>query len=214
MQSFFGMTTDRQRLRAYFRGLRRQLMTKDREAAVNQAVGGWLKTHAFGCVGFYAPMAGEPDIRPAVWEAVRSGRIGAAAYPVVDDKKARRMHYVQVTETTPLRPGAFGIEEPEEGLFVVPDVIFAPCAAVTPDGYRLGNGGGFFDVWLAEQADGRVTTVAVAAEGLVTADFVPQSHDRPFQWLTTEAGVRRALPIIRNSKSAPGAAVKQKTEKL
>lgn len=91
-----------------------------------------------------------------------------------------------------MRSGTFGITEPVGGIPVVPDVIFAPCVAVTSSGFRLGNGGGFFDRWLADPATEAVVTVAVAAEGLVTKEFEPQLHDRPFQWLATENGVRRA----------------------
>ena len=191
MPSYSGTTSDRQRLREHFRVLRRQLMTAECQAAINRSIGCWLRVHAFGCVGIYAPTAGEADIRPAVDVTVREKRVSAVAYPVVDDEVLCRMHYESVTAATRMQLGAFGIAEPVGGVPVVPDVIFSPCVAVTPSGFRLGNGGGFFDRWLANRTGEAVMTVAVAAEGLVTTDFEPLPHDRPFQWLATENGVRR-----------------------
>ena len=192
MPSFSSTTSDRRRLRQHFREIRRAGLTEDRQTAINRVIHDWLRASRFDCAGIYAPTAGEPDIRPVIFDAVRSGWVGAAAFPVVDDVKGRRMHYEKVTAATPMQPGAFGILEPAGGIPAVPDVIFAPCVAVTPTGFRLGNGGGFFDVWLAEQAEKAVTTIAVAVESVVTTDWVPLPHDRPFQWLATENGVRRA----------------------
>ncbi|MFZ4689538.1 MAG: 5-formyltetrahydrofolate cyclo-ligase [Polymorphobacter sp.] len=50
-----------------------------------------------------------------------------------------------------LRPGFGKIPEPSASApQVVPDVVLVPLLAVTPDGRRLGQGGGFYDRALAD----------------------------------------------------------------
>jgi len=68
---------------------------------------------------------------------------------------------------------------------------------VTPEGFRLGNGGGFFDRYMAKMAaeNRRPMTVAVAYDALVTNDFCPQAHDVAFDWIATESGVRRSASL-------------------
>ena len=190
MQSFLGTTTDRQLLRQRFWALRRTQKTDARQRALEAALLPWLSARSFHCAGVYAPTAGEPDLVPALSQAVT---VKALAYPVVDDVAARSMHYEVVTDETPMVPGAYGIPAPVNGVRTVPDLIFAPCVAVTPTGFRLGNGGGYFDRWLAALPENRrPVTVAVAWEALVTTAFVPEVHDIALDWIATEAGVRRS----------------------
>ena len=94
-----------------------------------------------------------------------------------------------ITRSDAVRIGSYGIEEPIEDYSVEPEVILVPCVGVTREGYRLGNGGGYFDRWLAER---NPVTVAVAYEALVTEDFAPEEFDIPLDWILTESGIRRA----------------------
>lgn len=75
------------------------------------------------------------------------------------------------------------------GAEVVPEVVLVPCVGFTPEGFRLGYGGGYFDRWLA--AHPGVTTVGVAWSGaaLDAAAFDARPHDRPLDLVVTEAGV-------------------------
>lgn len=64
------------------------------------------------------------------------------------------MAAVPVTNLQDLRPGRWGIPEPEmpaEGTEIPePDLILVPCVAATERGTRLGHGGGYYDRFLAE----------------------------------------------------------------
>lgn len=206
MQSISEVSAEaRCRLRRRFLSVREKITATMPQVSValSEVVCKWLAVRNFGCVGIYMPFRGEPDIREAVRVVQVSGAVLTAAFPVVDDKKARRMHYVAVDEDTGYQTGAYGIAQPVGGRAVVPDVIFSPCVAVTPFGARLGNGGGYFDRYLAELALENIhpVTVAVAYEATVTEEFEALSHDVAFEWIATEAGVRRAhLTLIEPGK--------------
>ena len=55
-------------------------------------------------------------------------------------------------------------------------------------GYRLGYGGGYFDRTLAA-LDPAPTCVGVAFELARCESTHPQAHDKPMDWVVTEAGV-------------------------
>lgn len=185
---------ERQAMRRRFLGLRQVLTRESPQKAVclAAAIRQWLEGQNGRCVGIYSPFRGEPDVRPGL------AAMGIAlAYPVVDDKASGRMHYRRVTKSTVFVSGAYGIEEPQGGEVVVPDILFSPCIAVTPEGFRLGNGGGFFDRYMARMTaeNRRPMTVAVAYDALVTNDFCPQAHDVAFDWIATESGVWRSASL-------------------
>ena len=61
-------------------------------------------------------------------------------------------------------PGAFGIEEPVEGGWRVPDVVIVPLLGFDAGGGRLGYGGGFYDRTLSGLHARRVLGLAVDAQ--------------------------------------------------
>ena len=48
-----------------------------------------------------------------------------------------------------MQRGVWNIPVPAEGAEMLPDVVVAPLVGVDRDGYRLGNGGGYYDRTLA-----------------------------------------------------------------
>lgn len=68
----------------------------------------------------------------------------------------------------------------------VPDVVLVPCVGYTPQGLRLGYGGGYFDRWLA--AHPHVTAVGVAWSGSCV-DMRAEPHDQLLTLIVTEAGI-------------------------
>jgi 5-formyltetrahydrofolate cyclo-ligase len=82
-----------------------------------------------------------------------------------------------------------GIAHPPHGDPVVPDALLVPLNAFDVDGFRLGYGGGYFDRTLA-QLD--ATAIGVGFELGRSDSVFPQPHDRPMDWIVTEAGAFQA----------------------
>lgn len=104
----------------------------------------WLAERAVSRLGFYRPIKNEPDLT----EPLLTWKLGSPqrclCVPVVDDSRSKTMHYAR-WEAERVRIGCYGIEEPIEDILVDPEVILVPCVGVTREGFRLGNGGGYFD---------------------------------------------------------------------
>ena len=87
--------------------------------------------------------------------------------------------------------GAFGILQPGDDAPVVkPDLVLAPLLAFDDDGYRLGQGGGFYDRTLAKwHADGHGITVLGFGFTGQRVDVVPRDDfDQRLSGMITEDG--------------------------
>ncbi|MDX1934071.1 MAG: 5-formyltetrahydrofolate cyclo-ligase [Capsulimonadales bacterium] len=91
---------------------------------------------------------------------------------------------------TPLRPGPFGIAEPDpertpEVEPDVPDIVLVPALLLTPDGGRLGYGGGYYDRFLPRlRAD--AVTVGVLPAAMVVPHLPLDPWDIPVGYVVTE----------------------------
>lgn len=190
------MYCDKSQLRQELYVLRAAIVREQpRKVAQLQAqIAAWLLAHPCRCVGLYRPIRYEPDITDCVADWCRQQTERQMCVPVLDSMAQRSMHYAQWWPGANVRRTHFGIEEPVDTPVMVPDVIFSPCVGVTPAGVRLGNGGGFFDVFLqhARSRGQRIVTVAVAFDALITERFEPQIHDVAFDWIATETGCVRS----------------------
>ena len=87
-----------------------------------------------------------------------------------------------------MRNGALHIPEPaEEAMRAIPqpgDVILVPGLCFDAERYRLGQGGGYYDRFLA---DCPATSIGLARERLMPVTVLLQEHDLPVDILLTEA---------------------------
>lgn len=136
-------------------------------------------------LGFCWPYRAEPDLRAFVvdWLAEQPGR--EAVLPVVLDSH-KPLVFRRWTPETRLVPDRHGIPHPPDGPAVIPEVVLVPVNAFDAAGYRIGYGGGYFDRTLAGLA---TVSVGVGFELGRVACVLPQPHDRPMDWIVTEAGV-------------------------
>ena len=99
------------------------------------------------------------------------------------------------TPGDPLVPGPFGLREPPpEAPVVLPVLLFVPCLAFSPEGFRLGYGGGFYDRTLAALRAARPPTERPVAVGLAfmaqELAFSPEAYDQTLDYVLTERGLR------------------------
>jgi 5-formyltetrahydrofolate cyclo-ligase len=96
-------------------------------------------------VSAYWPFRGEPDLRGFM--AGVSDRGGQCALPVVLER-GKPLIFRPWSPGEPLVKGVWNIPVPETTEEVVPDAVIAPVVGFDRACYRLGYGGGFFDLTL------------------------------------------------------------------
>ena len=86
-----------------------------------------------------------------------------------------------------LRPGAYGIPEPDERCPLVEkgevDLVLTPNLCCDRLGYRLGHGGGYYDRWLADYTG---ITVALCPQIWLQETLPRDGFDRPVDVVITE----------------------------
>lgn len=88
----------------------------------------------------------------------------------------------------PMRAGAFGIPFPVDTEVVSLNAALIPVNGFDAEGYRLGNGGGYFDRTLADYPV-KPVSIGLGYE-LARLDTIhPQPHDVPLDFVVTEAGI-------------------------
>ncbi len=97
-------------------------------------------------VAAYWPIRAEPDLRG--WMAAAHARGARIALPVVVGRNAP----VRFREWAPgakMERGVWNIPVPVSGAWLAPDLVIAPVLGLDSVGFRLGNGGGYYDRTLA-----------------------------------------------------------------
>ena len=90
-----------------------------------------------------------------------------------------------------LEPAAFGLKEPPATApVVVPKVLLVPLLAFDREGYRIGYGGGYYDLTLASlRAGGEVLAIGVGYAAQGVARLPHDGQDERLDWVVTEEGV-------------------------
>lgn len=135
----------------------------------------------------FAGTAAEIDTDPLLAMILADGK--ALALPLCTAPGVMEARLVHSLED--LRPGPFGIREPDPvrcPLLPTEDIglLIVPCLSCDRAGRRLGHGGGYYDRYLAVYPG---PAVLLCPERLLL-DAVPQEpHDRSIWPVITEAGV-------------------------
>lgn len=98
-------------------------------------------------IAAYWPIRGEINLRP--WMVEMSGRGARICLPVVVEKN-RLVEFHHWTPDCAMARGIWNIPVPAKPHPLVPDMVIVPLLGVDEQGYRLGNGGGYYDRTLAQ----------------------------------------------------------------
>jgi 5-formyltetrahydrofolate cyclo-ligase len=150
-------------------GQRRTRIPDDERARAAAAVAGRLAAlpELRAATDGQAVLAGFVAIRreldPEIALAQARARGGRLAWPRVDDGGSPRLRF-HLAARAELRPGRFGIPEPDASSPEVPAseiaVVIVPGLAFDSTGHRLGFGGGYYDEVLHDEdgGSGRLAT--------------------------------------------------------
>lgn len=116
---------------------------------------------------------GEIDTQPIIDYAFSAGKtiLVPKTYP------KRQMKFAVYEGIDKLERTAYGILEPKDDATFVEkadiDLVIVPGLFFTPEGYRIGHGGGFYDIFLSDYSGKKI---ALAFSGM-TSDTVDFHHD-------------------------------------
>lgn len=135
----------------------------------------------------YWPIRGELDLRPLLREWRAAG--AQLALPVVETRAAPLV-FRQWTQGATLQRGEWSIPvPPASAAQVTPDIVLSPLVGWDAGGYRLGNGGGYYDRTLAA-ISAPPLTIGVGLQAARLPTIFPQAHDIAMTWIVTEQGVQ------------------------
>ena len=131
----------------------------------------------------YLPIGSEADPRATMRVLSRDNTI---CVPIVTARGAP-LRFRQWWPGCPTAPGAFGVQEPVEGGWRVPQILIVPMVGFDARCCRLGYGGGFYDRTLAGLGQAEVIGFALEAQRV---DAVPvEETDIALGMIVTEKGV-------------------------
>lgn len=159
-------------------------------------------------IGFCWPYRAEPDPRFFV-RALRE-RGSRTALPVVVEKR-KPLVFREWWPGAPTTAGVFDLPIPQGTAVIRPAALLVPPIGIDAQGYRLGYGGGFFDITLASLSP-QPLKIAIAFELSRIPTIYPQSYDVPMDFVVTETGVEQVvdgrLVRLEDAKATAGVAAR------
>lgn len=123
-------------------------------------------------------------------DALRAALMDAGAVLLLPRIEGEDLVWVHITPDTSWVTNRWRIEEPAGPAFdETPAVWIIPGLAIDADGYRLGQGGGYYDRALAHVSDD-VPVIAIVFESEVLAEVPREDHDRRVDIVVTPERVR------------------------
>lgn len=197
------LTAAKAALRSRHRAARRALDPAERARQAEAAVGHlwpWLAprldaARAAGrtpVVTTVLPMGSEPDTGPLRARLLEAG--ARVLVPVIEPE--RRMSWAEWTPGTPLARAANAPVDEPTGPRLGPEaledaaLVLVPALAVDRAGMRMGQGGGYYDRFLAGLPGSVLVVAHVFAHELLAAGEVPfEPTDRPVDGVLTADGL-------------------------
>lgn len=139
------------------------------------------------CVAGYLPIGSELDPRPLLLALHGLGVPLAMPVVMAPDTPLVFRPWAPGTITT---RSDFGVEEPQAGEPILPDLLLVPLLAFDSRCHRLGYGGGFYDRTLAVlRAAGPIRAIGLAYAAQEVPSVPSGSHDAELDVIVTERAV-------------------------
>ncbi len=140
----------------------------------------------------YWPAGSEFDVRPILERLVEQGYL--CALPVVK-RGSHVLGFAAWRDDMEMKRGEYDVLEPviHEGTqWLEPDIIIVPLLAFDRRGYRLGQGGGYYDATLADlRAKKKIVAVGLAyAQQACLFNLPVEDHDQRLDWVVTPQGAQ------------------------
>ncbi len=131
--------------RARLMALRRAMAVerlKEQAAVISQGLTDLIKPRPGLIIAAYWPIRGELDLRDWMADAHETGARIALPVVVTKDTPVAFHHWSPQARMT---RGIWNIPVPAAAEILTPDVVISPLLGVDAAGFRLGNGGGYYD---------------------------------------------------------------------
>jgi len=155
-----------------------------RSALIAERLSGFGPFREAATVGLYAPLGTEVDAWPLARAVLARG--GRVAFP--RGVPGERLLGFAACDPGDLVRGPFGAGEPPPGARLVPlaeiGCFVIPGVGFSRDGFRLGRGGGYYDVTLKQALGAARVGVAYAAQ--LRPELPSEPHDVPLDAIVTE----------------------------
>jgi 5-formyltetrahydrofolate cyclo-ligase len=147
------------------------------------------------CVALFAPLPSEPDVSPLIEEAWAGGKRVLLPRVKLGTGKPTLEWFAVADWGHLAEAGSFGLREPNAGLCELAepgeiDCAFIPGLAFDEEGYRLGRGGGFYDVFLSQVSE-QVACIGLMLVCQAVAKVPREDHDARLKCVLTEDGLRK-----------------------
>lgn len=185
------MSEDKKELRRRFLAERAALGAADKHTIDAEITRQVLESEAFrraACIFVYVSTQQEIDTRALLCAALDAGK--TVCVPLCG--AAGEMTARQISSLDALRPGAYGIDEPDRFAREISpeqiDLVVVPALACDRNGYRLGYGGGYYDRFLCRT---QAIRMALCAEKRLVESLPHMAFDQKCEWIITERQVLR-----------------------
>ncbi len=135
-------------------------------------------------LGFYRADPGEAPAKSYTKFFFENGHPIALPRVTTLDAPMRFHQHTDPFEESDLAAGVLGLRQPSGDLpELVPDILFMPLVGFTARGERLGQGGGFYDRWLA--AHPATIAIGMAWDVQEVPELPLEPHDMPLAAIIT-----------------------------
>lgn len=139
-------------------------------------------------VGIYRSDPGEAPSRGYIRFFFERGNPIALPRVTTLDKPMEFRRHTDPYGESDLEAGVWGIRQPGlDAAVVIPDVLFMPLVGFTASGQRLGQGGGFYDRYLAAHPE--ITAIGMAWDMQEVPELPIEPHDMPLSRIVTPTRV-------------------------